>query len=88
MKYKNAILHFCFAFILALAFGLYGAIFVAGYFVGAEFMQMCYRSFADGYKWDDIWRKPLLLLKYAHVKDTAIDLLTYLVGVAGGLLCR
>jgi hypothetical protein len=46
-----------------------------------EFMQMCYRSFRDGYKWDDLYKKLFTLVCYLKVKDTVLDLLSYVVGI-------
>jgi len=48
-------------------------------------MQMCYRSFKDGYKWRDIYLRPWILYKYAHISDTAIDILTYSLGILAAL---
>ena len=88
ISFKQAVLHFIFAFICSFLFGWYGIVFVFGFIVGSELMQMCYRSFKDGCKWDDLWIKPFLLLNYVNWKDTLIDLLVYMIGIIGGLLCR
>jgi len=88
MQISSAISHFVFGFLFALMFGLYGISFVAGFYAGAELMQTCYRSFRDGYKWGDVWKKPLILLNYAHPKDTLLDGIAYFAGTAVGYIIR
>ena len=85
LQIVNSLAHILFGFVITFFFGFYGITFIAGYVVGSEFMQMCYRSFKDGYKWRDIYLRPWILYKYAHISDTAIDILTYSLGILAAL---
>jgi hypothetical protein len=78
---REVLVKFLFAFCLAFFFGNSGIMFLIGYVVGVEFMQMCYRSFRDGYRWDDLYKKPFILVRYLKIKDTVLDLLSYVIGV-------
>jgi hypothetical protein len=78
---KEILVKFLFGFFWTFFFGNYGIMFLIGYVVGVEFMQMCYRSFRDGYRWDDLYKKPFILVHYLKIKDTALDLLSYVMGV-------
>jgi hypothetical protein len=74
------------SFWLTLFFKIYGITFLVGYMIGVEFMQACYRSFKDGYHWEDLYKKPLILKNYLKPKDTAIDILSYAGGIAFAIL--
>jgi len=78
---REILVKLLFGFCLAFFFGNYGVAFLVGYVVGVEFMQMCYRSFRDGYRWDDLYKKPFVLVRYLKIKDTVLDLLSYVIGV-------
>jgi len=70
------------------AFGLYGIIAVFFLFLGMELTQAMYRSFRDGYRWVDLYRRPWVVVKYLPARrgglfDTLLDLA---LPVAGALL--
>ena len=88
LSFKEALAHFVFAFLITFVLGLYGAVFVAGFVIGVEFMQACYRSFKYGYRWSDLWENPTIMLRYLKPKDTAIDILTYAFGVGFAILVK
>lgn len=85
---REVLVKFLFSFIVVYLFGNHGIAFLVGYIVGVEFMQMCYRSFKDSYRWNDLYKKPFLLLRYLKVKDTAIDLLSYIAGILIALIIK
>jgi len=83
---REILVKFLFGLFLTFFFMDYGIMFLAGYVVGVEFMQMCYRSFKDGHRWDDLHKKPFLLVHYLKIKDTVLDLLSYVIGILIALL--
>jgi hypothetical protein len=74
------------SFVLTIFLKIYGIVFLIGYIIGVEFMQTCYRAFKDGYHWGNLYKKPLILRHYFKPKDTAIDILSYAVGIALAIL--
>ena len=83
------------SFGLTIFFKIYGIALLIGYILGVEFMQACYRSFKDGYHWEHLYKKPLHLYKkplilknYLKPKDTAIDMLSYAVGIVLALTIK
>jgi hypothetical protein len=74
------------SFVLTIFLKIYGMAFLIGYIIGVEFMQACYRSFKDGYRWEDLYKKPFILRHYFKPKDTAIDILSYAGGIAFAIL--
>jgi hypothetical protein len=78
---REVLVKVLFGFLLVFVFRGYGVAFLMGYVVGVEFMQACYRSFRDGYRWEDVYRKPVILVNYLKLRDTVLDLVSYVVGV-------
>ena len=52
-----------------------------------------YRSFSDGYRWSDLYKKPWLVVKYLPAKDggwmdTLLDLFLPVIGASLTALLR
>jgi len=57
-----------------------GPMFVFALFLGIELSQAMYRSFGHGYRWSDLYRQPLIVLRYLPAYkggwvDTVMDVL-------------
>ena len=81
---KGWIAHFLIGCVFGL-FGWWGVIIALAFFSGAELTQAMYRSFSDGYKWNDLYRKPWIVFGYLPAKrggwvDTLLDLTSAIAG--------
>jgi len=85
---REVLIKALFGFVLTIFFKIYGIALLIGYILGVEFMQACYRSFKDGYHWEHLYKKPLILKNYLKPKDTAIDILSYAVGIVLALTIK
>ncbi len=88
---RGIILHF----VIGLVCGFIGGISLAiGFIAGIEITQAQYRSFSKGYHWSDLWKNPLIILKFLKADDggyvdTVIDVLVTLAGATiSVILCK
>lgn len=89
---KSWVIHFLIGCIFGLL-GWWGVVISFSFFLGIELTQASYRSFSHGYKWNDLYSKPWIIIKYlpaikGGLIDTLLDLIFPVLGALSVNLLR